>query len=95
MASDPLYDDGHPSLVAKMIKQHLKPGASSRAIAAVPMRDRNTAQMASKLLSLMASYGFEILHEGAEICRDDWASDGDEVKCQWWIWGLSSDGITQ
>ncbi|RDL33090.1 uncharacterized protein BP5553_08529 [Venustampulla echinocandica] len=95
MASDPLYDDGHPSLVAKMIKQHLKPIQGSRAMVAVPMRDSNTVRMASKLLSIMASYGFKILHEGAEICRDDWASDEDEVKCRWWIWGLSGDEITR
>ncbi|KAF4629461.1 hypothetical protein G7Y89_g8684 [Cudoniella acicularis] len=78
LASDPLYDDSHPELVAKMIKQHLKLASSSRAMVAVPLRDKKTAEFALKLQDIMLSYNFQLLHEGTEVCRDDWATKGGE-----------------
>jgi hypothetical protein len=70
IVSDPLYDSHHPAFV----------------LVAVPMRDTNTTKMAQELWSLMKKNAFALHAEGTEICRDDWANDGAEVRCWWGIW---------
>jgi hypothetical protein len=89
MVSDPLYDSHHPALVANAIRHFIKVDAGSRVLAAVPMRDENTKRMAQELWELMAGNGFVLIGEGTEICRDDWANDGAEVRCVWGVWRLS------
>jgi hypothetical protein len=44
--------------------------------------------MAANFRQLMEEYGFDLIHHGEEICRDDWAEADDEeaVKCWWGIW---------
>jgi len=88
IASDPLYDESHPGMVAAMIKRYLKNDAYSRAMVAVPLRDEKTSSFATKLRGLMARYNFDLLSEGTVVCRDDWTSNG-EVKSWYGIWGFA------
>jgi hypothetical protein len=86
IVSDPLYDSHHSAFVASTIRRHIKADSSSRVLVAVPMRDTNTTKMAQELWSLMKKNAFALHAEGTEICRDDWANDGAEVRCWWGIW---------
>ncbi|KAH6664121.1 putative rapid response to glucose protein 1 [Halenospora varia] len=88
LASDPLYDEKHPEMVANMIKEFIKPNATSRAMVAVPLRDEKTREFANNLKEIMDLYNFRLLYDGEEICRDDWANNGEEVKSWWGIWGF-------
>jgi hypothetical protein len=92
MASDPLYDESHPGLVASMIKRHLQNDTSSRAVVAVPLRDAKTKGFAVILRESMESFNFALVHEGTVICRDDWASSGEEVRSWFGIWGCAPTG---
>ena len=31
---------------------------------------------------------FRLCGEGTELCLDDWADDGAEVRCWWGVWGF-------
>ncbi|KAH8648005.1 putative methyltransferase-domain-containing protein [Tricladium varicosporioides] len=88
LASDPLYDENHPEMVANMIKEFIKPNTTSRAMVAVPLRDEKTRGFANKLQEIMNLYDFKLLYNDEEICRDDWANNGEEVKSWWGVWGL-------
>ncbi|TVY65670.1 Protein-lysine N-methyltransferase EFM2 [Lachnellula suecica] len=90
MASDPLYDESHPGMVAAMINLHLKRGPASRAMVAVPLRDEKTRGFSMSLRKSMADYEFDLLYEGTVICRDDWVSTGEEVRSWYGIWGMKS-----
>jgi hypothetical protein len=74
-------------MVASIIKRHLKNDTSSRATVAVPLRDAKTKGFAVMLKESMESFNFSLLHEGTVICRDDWASSGEEVRSWFGIWG--------
>ncbi|TVY19192.1 Protein-lysine N-methyltransferase EFM2 [Lachnellula arida] len=89
IASDPLYDESHPQMVATMIKRYLKNDVSSRAMVAVPLRDEKTKGFAANLGEVMGGYGFSLLSEGTVVCRDDWASNGEEVRSWFGIWGFA------
>lgn len=82
-----MYDDEHPRLVARMIQTFLKRDEGSRALVAVPLRDRKTADMAAEFKEAMIGKGFVLTGQGEEVCRDDWGdSGGDGVVCWWSIW---------
>lgn len=91
IAADSLYDDEHPALVSDMIKTYLKRDLNSRALVAVPLRDKNTIRMAGELKKRLEGLGFFVHHEGWEICQDDWDSSDEEggVKCWWALFGWS------
>jgi hypothetical protein len=74
-------------MVASMIKRHLKDNTSSRAMVAVPLRDAKTKGFAVTLREFMEGLNFVLFHEGTVICRDDWASSGEEVRSWFGIWG--------
>lgn len=74
-------------MVAEVIKRHLKPEAASRVMVAIPLRDATTTKMASEFKDIMMKNELKLLHEGTEICHDDWANNGTEVRCWWSIWG--------
>ena len=76
-------------MVAAMIKRHLKKDVSSRAMVAVPLRDEKTKGFAINLREFMDGYGFRLLSEGTVVCRDDWASNGEEVRSWYGIWGFA------
>jgi len=84
IAADSLYDDEHPELVTRMIRQYLNPSSTARVLVAVPLRDKHTVQLAAIFKNLLQDCDLKILHEGWEDCRDDWESvDGEGVEC-WW-----------
>jgi len=89
MASDPMYDDAHPYLVARMIETFLKRNNDARALIAVPLRDWKTKQMTTTFQEAMTRKGLSLLVQGQEICRDDWVEnevEGTGVVCWWAIW---------
>ena len=89
MASDPMYDDEHPELVARMIEMFLKRNKDARALIAVPLRDGKTEHMAAAFQEVMTEVGFSLLVQGQEICKDDWKeneAEGNGVECWWAIW---------
>jgi hypothetical protein len=70
-----------------MIKKYLKYNRSSRALVAVPLRDKGTKALVRKLIDLMRSYGFQLSHQGEEFFKDDWVDANEEgVRCWWSIW---------
>lgn len=75
-------------MVAEVIKRHLKPIPESRVMVAIPRRDANTTRMALEFKEIMLKNDLILLHEGTEICHDDWANNGTEVRCWWSIWGV-------
>jgi hypothetical protein len=77
-------------MVAAMTKRHLKRDVSSRAMVAVPLRDEKTRGFAMCLRELMAGHSFDLLSEGTVVCRDDWASSGEEVRSWYGIWGIAT-----
>ncbi|RFU34818.1 hypothetical protein B7463_g1564, partial [Scytalidium lignicola] len=79
LASDPIYDEEHPELVANMITRYQLRDPNSRAIVAVPLRDKATVKMAQKLVHHMNESGHELLHEGQERYYDDWEEKGEPV----------------
>lgn len=84
-----MYDDEHPRLVARMIQKLLKRGDNSRALVAVPLRDRHTTDMAAEFREAMLGMRFSLVGQGEEVCRDDWEENGGEgvgVICWWSIW---------
>lgn len=72
-----------------MIQNHLKDESTSRALVAVPLRDKNTLRMTGVLRKNLERDGLVMYHEGWEICRDDWDSENEEggVKCWWALFG--------
>jgi hypothetical protein len=44
--------------------------------------------MAKDFKELMQKSGLKLIHDGEEVCHDDWADiEGeDDVKCWWSIW---------
>ena len=90
LAVDPLYDDEHPTLVAKMFKDHLRYSRSSRGLIAVPKRDKTTKNLLTEFVGKAGSHGLQLISQGEEQVRDDWeAADGEEVECWWGLWGWS------
>jgi len=88
IAADPLYDIEHPELVANMIKTHLKFDRNSRALAAVPMRDKITKKLFTKFVELMRDNDLQLRDQGEEFFQDDWhnSKDNKGIKCFWSIW---------
>ncbi|KAH8813315.1 putative methyltransferase-domain-containing protein [Xylogone sp. PMI_703] len=84
LASDPLYDEEHPELVANMIARYQFRDQNSRAIVAVPMRDKATIKMAQKLVSHMNENGHELLQEGQGNLYDDWEENGEPATAPFW-----------
>lgn len=84
MASDPLYDEKHPELVANMITKYQLRDQNSRAIVAVPLRDKATVKMAQRLVDCMIERHHELLHEGQESFFDDWEENGQPVTVTFW-----------
>lgn len=87
IAADPLYDDEHPEMVAKMISQFLAYNENSCALVAVPLRDRHTTKLAEDLEVYLNQAQIRRLADGEWICFDDWEAEGDTngVKCWWRI----------
>jgi hypothetical protein len=84
-----MYDDEHPELVARMIQKFLNRDSEARALVAVPLRDRKTADMAATFKEVMFGMSFSLMVQGEEICRDDWGDnerEGVGVICWWSIW---------
>lgn len=87
IAADPLYDDEHPELIANMMKKYLKYDQGSRALIAIPLRDKGTKALVRKLIDFMRLHGFQLSNQGEEIFKDDWVNaNEDGVKCWWSIW---------
>jgi len=83
-----MYDDEHPELVARMVERFLKRDEGARALVAVPLRDRKTADMAAGFKDVMVGMGFSMMGQGEEVCRDDWEEgEGVGVVCSWNVWG--------
>jgi len=80
-----------------MIKKYVKSDRKSRALVAVPMRDKKTKGMRAKLEEYLAENNFRLISEGSEVCRDDWegANHDEEVRCWWGIFGLAFHGAEQ
>ncbi|KAI6713534.1 hypothetical protein JHW43_003889 [Diplocarpon mali] len=85
IAADPMYDNEHPDLVAKMIQRFLKQGTETRALVAIPLRDNHTRRMEAEFSNTMMNSGFCVVHQGSEIFKDDWGTT-EEVQVQWTIW---------
>jgi len=87
IATDPLYDDEHPALLANVVKKFLKDDPESRALIAVPLRDPNTKELAHQFDELMHDRGFSTVTSGEEVCHDDWeSSQSEEVITRLAIW---------
>ena len=89
LVSDPLYDDVHPKLVAKVIAKYLKPGQDSRVLAVVPLRDETTEKLKTTFVANLIHHGFESIIQDEDVCYDDWEDargDDELVKCWWGIW---------
>lgn len=77
-----------------MIKKHLKQDPGSRALVAVPLRDKNTVRIVGDFRKKLESFGFEMLHEGWEICTDDWEGGLEQeegVKCWWAVFAPTQE----
>ena len=83
-----MYDEEHPELVARMIQRFLKRDGEAKALVAVPLRDRKTADMVAVFEQAMAGMGFCLAGQGEEVCRDDWEEEeeGAGVVCWWGVW---------
>jgi len=74
-----------------MISKYLVRSETSRALVGVPLRDKNTIRMAGSFKNMLKKSSLKVLHEGWEVCRDDWEPvDGEGVKCWWAILGWST-----
>jgi hypothetical protein len=70
-----------------MMKKYVKYNQNSRALIAVPLRDKNTKNLVRKLIDLMRSVGFQLSNQGDMVFRDDWVDAEEEgVKCWWSVW---------
>lgn len=76
-----------------MIKKHLKQASKSRALVAVPLRDKNTVRIVGNFRKKLESFGFKMLHEGSEVCMDDWEGkmEDEGVKCWWAVFAPAQD----
>ena len=74
-----------------MIKKHLKYDPRSRALIAIPLRDKNTVRIAGDFKKLLEGIGLGMIHEGSEVCTDDWEGGHEDegVKCWWAIFAPS------
>ena len=88
IAADPLYDDAHPELVANMFQRYLKYDRTTRALIAVPLRDKATKVLVRKFIEFMTFHNFQLIYEGEELFWDeDWVDANEEgVRCWWGIW---------
>jgi len=82
LAADSLYSVLHPKVLAQTIKFWLSQNASARVMLANPQRAAY-AQQRDELFCLLCELGLEVMAQGTEIGRDDWA---EEVSVSWQVW---------
>lgn len=87
LAADPIYSVDHPRMFTSTVERWLHPGAGSRFILELPLRqgyDNERQELRQRLQSFM-----EVVEEGEDVGHDDWeAADGRaiEVRCWWSVW---------
>ncbi|KAL1842545.1 hypothetical protein VTJ49DRAFT_5021 [Mycothermus thermophilus] len=80
LAADPLYDDNHPSLLARTIDEHLSFSPSARVLVMVPQRDATTKRLLGELRELLAAGlralpPLRCLAEDIVHGQDDWVEE--------------------
>lgn len=85
LAADPIYSEEHPNLFTQTVLTWLTRSESARLLLAYPLRDSYSREF-TMLRALLQEGGLEVLYEGEESGRDDWA---DDVLHSWSVWRWS------
>ena len=83
LAADPIYGEDHPLMVTQAVLTWLLRTESARFFLTYPLRQSYKEDFA-KLRCLLREGSLEVLQEGEELGKDDWA---DDVLHCWSVWG--------
>lgn len=83
LGADSLYSPEHPRLFVNAVRFWLDRTQGSRLIIANPLR-KAYAEQRKELHELLQELGLEVIQEGVDVGRDDWA---EEVSVMWAVWG--------